>query len=162
MTLRLRVPIADEAVELSAIGVRSKAFWGYDAAFMAACRDELTVTPADLADPRKIWRLVEVDGRIAGYFGVVPYDEDSRGSSCEIGALFVEPGDIGSGLGRLLFDALVGLAASHGYRRLVIQSDPNALGFYEAMGAIRIGERASDSIPGRSLPLLEMKLSPTD
>jgi len=161
VTVRLRVPIADEAVELSAIGTRSKAFWGYDAAFMAACRDELTVTPADLADPRKIWRLAEVDGRIAGYFGVVPYDEDGSGSSGEIEALFVEPGNIGSGLGRTLFNALVELARSYGYRRLVIQSDPNALGFYEAMGAVKIGELASDSIPGRSLPLLEMDLSPT-
>ena len=162
MTRCLRAPTIDDAAELSAIGVRSKAVWGYDAAFMAACRDELTVTPADLTDPGKIWRLVEVDSRIAGYFGVVPYDEDGSTSSCEIEALFVEPGDIGSGLGRMLFDALVELATSHGYRRLVIQSDPNALGFYEAMGAVKIGERVSDSIPGRSLPLLEMDLSPTD
>jgi len=158
VTLRLRAPCADEAERLSAIGVRSKAFWGYDAAFMAACHDELTVTAADLVDPRKIWRLAEVDGRIAGYFGVVPCDEDG---SCEVEALFVEPGDIGGGLGKILFDALVELAASSGYRRLVIQSDPNALGFYEAMGAVKIGELASDSIPGRSLPLLEMELSPT-
>ena len=159
MTVQLRTPYADEAAQLSAIGVRSKAFWGYDTAFMAACRDELTVTPADLADPRKIWRLAEVDGRIAGYFGVVPCDEDRSNGSCEIEALFVEPGDIGSGLGRTLFDALVELAASSGYRRLVIQSDPNALGFYEAMGAVKIGERASDSIPGRRLPLLEVELN---
>ncbi len=156
--MHLRAPRADEAVELSAVGVRSKAFWGYDAEFMAACHDELTVSAADLADPQQIWRLAEVNGRIAGYFGVIPYEEDG---SCEIEALFVEPDDIGSGLGRILFDALVELATSSGYRRLVIQSDPYALGFYEAMGAVKIGELASDSIPGRRLPLLEMELSPT-
>jgi len=155
VTLRLRVPCANDAEQLSALGVRSKAFWGYDAAFMAACRDELTVTPADLADPRNIWRLAEVDGRLAGYFGVVPCGEDG---SCEIEALFVEPGDIGSGLGRTLFNALVKLARSFGYRRLIVQSDPNALGFYEAMGAVKIGQRASGSVPGRSLPLLEIEL----
>lgn len=42
--------------------------------------------------------------------------------------------------------------------RLVCQSDPFAEGFYLAMGMSRIGERASASIPGRKLPLLEMTL----
>ena len=42
--------------------------------------------------------------------------------------------------------------------RLTILSDPYAAGFYERNGARLIGEAPSDAIPGRSLPLYEIKL----
>ena len=40
----------------------------------------------------------------------------------------------------------------------MIQSDPNAEGFYLAAGAKNIGVRESASIPGNQLPLLEIVL----
>lgn len=43
----LRAARADEVDGLTALAFRSKAFWGYDDTFMAACRDELRVDPAD-------------------------------------------------------------------------------------------------------------------
>jgi hypothetical protein len=33
-------------------------------------------------------------------------------------------------------------------------ADPNAAGFYERYGAVRIGEAPSDAVPDRLLPLL--------
>ena len=48
-------------------------------------------------------------------------------------------------------------AAAAGAGRMVIQSDPHAEGFYLHMGARRVGERASDSIPGRVLPLFVLE-----
>ena len=39
-----------------------------------------------------------------------------------------------------------------------ILADPNAAGFYERNGARLIGTAPSDAIPGRSLPLYEIKL----
>ena len=121
---------------------------------MRACGDELTVSAKSLADPSEYWQLAEVDDRIAGYIGVVPVSADIA----EIEAMFVEPEFIGTGVGRHLFIAARDAAKAQGYTCLSIQSDPYAAGFYEAMGAERIGDRPSDSVPGRSLPLYELDL----
>ena len=43
---------------------------------------------------------------------------------------------------------------------LTILADPNAAGFYERNGAVRIGEAPSDAVPGRLLPLYELRLIP--
>ena len=45
--------------------------------------------------------------------------------------------------------------------RLTILADPNAAAFYERAGAVRIGEAPSDSVPGRLLPLYEVRLDST-
>ena len=42
----VRAARAAEAGDLTELALRAKASWGYDAAFMAACRDELTMTPS--------------------------------------------------------------------------------------------------------------------
>ena len=43
MPLTIRTPRPDELSSLSDLCFRSKAVWGYDAAFMEACRGELTL-----------------------------------------------------------------------------------------------------------------------
>ena len=47
----------------------------------------------------------------------------------------------------------------------MLEADPNAEGFYAAMGAIRIGERKSPAAqeiePGRTLPLMRVELDPS-
>lgn len=55
-------------------------------------------------------------------------------------------------------DAARALAAKHGATASNIVSDPNAERFYLAAGGVRIGERASESIPGRYLPEFEIPL----
>lgn len=140
----------DDRECLSALAVRSKAHWGYDDQFMAACRDELTVTPGDV-DSGLTW-LAEQDNKIVGFYGLVPEDGDG-----DLAFLFIEPAAIGSGVGGALFTHMLATAARAGFNRVTIASDPQAEGFYQRRGATRIGEIASDSIPGRSLPLLEIR-----
>ena len=43
---------------------------------------------------------------------------------------------------------------------MTILADPNAAGFYERNDAVRIGEAPSDAVPGRLLPLYELRLIP--
>ena len=50
MEIKIRKARPDEAAEITALSIRSKRSNGYDEAFMAACREELTVTEDDLAD----------------------------------------------------------------------------------------------------------------
>ena len=81
--------------------------------------------------------------------GVVPVVEDR---------LFVEPDALRRGVGQALLDAVADIARAEGAARLIILSDPNAAAFYERMGAVRIGDAPSDSIPGRTLPLFRLDL----
>ena len=45
-----------------------------------------------------------------------------------------------------------------GFKRLIIQGDPNAEKFYLASGAKRVGEQESASVKGRYLPLFHHDL----
>lgn len=74
--------------------------------------------------------------------------------SVELTHLFVEPGQLGQGIGAALFAAALRWTRNRGRRELLIASDPNAIGFYERMGAVKAGLVPSDAIPGRMLPLL--------
>lgn len=149
-SVRLRAARDDEAETLSLLALRSKGHWGYDEAFMAACADELRMNPGEMAARRAT--VAEEDGALLGFTtleGEVPQGV--------LGMLFVEPEAIGRGLGRLLYQHVMDRARELGFDRLTIDADPNAEPFYLAMGAVRIGEVPSGSIPGRVLPLLEAR-----
>ncbi|MDI5966037.1 GNAT family N-acetyltransferase [Streptantibioticus silvisoli] len=151
--MRIRAARPAEAAVLSALALRSKAHWGYDEAFMAACRAELTFGPERLSAGRALVAQAP-DGQPAGYAAL-----DGEPPAGELGALFVDPPFIGQGVGRLLYDRMIATARRAGFTTLTIDADPNAEGFYRAMGAVRIGATASGSIPGRELPLLEVTLA---
>lgn len=152
----LRPARSADAERLTDLAMRSKAHWGYDEAFMAACRAELTITPARIE--REVFIVAEQDGEIAGCAGF-SFAEDSGGiATGEVEDVFVEPASIGSGLGGRLMTALLEAARARGLRRLFVDSDPNAVGFYENQGFRRIGEAPSGSIPGRTLPRLVQSL----
>ncbi len=143
----LRPARPDEAALLSELALRSKGYWGYDARFLESCRAELTLTPHDLAEQRAT--VAERDARVAGFYllaGPPP--------TAELRQMFVDPEYIGSGVGRRLWRHALYTAAGAGIRRITIDADPFAEAFYLAMGAVRTGEVASGSIPGRVLPQL--------
>ena len=152
----LRPARPEESAALTALAVRSKAYWGYDEEFMRASTAELMVTPEHVvAEPTYV---AETNGRLAGFYMLEPL----ASGDFEVDFLFVEPGLIGRGCGKALFEHAMRTAAAAGARRVVIQSDPNAEAFYLRHGAKRIGARASASISGRELPLLEVRLVPRD
>lgn len=151
--MEIRPARAGEAAALSALALRSKAHWGYDAAFLDACRAELTLRDDELASRRTL--VAEVDGGVAG-FGTLE-GEPPHG---ELGMLFVEPVAIGRGVGGALLAALVDRARGLGFTRLAIDADPFAEAFYLAHGAVRVGVVASGSVPGRVLPQLELVVTP--
>ncbi|WP_063798617.1 GNAT family N-acetyltransferase [Nocardia sp. NRRL S-836] len=148
VTLRRARP--DEAGVLTALVRAAKAHWPYDAAFLAAVRDELTVRPGDL----ERFVIAERDGVVLGCYGI-----GGTPPAGELTDLWVAPGVIGTGLGRVLWDHAVASAA--GYEYLDIDADPYAEGFYLRMGAERIGESPSGSIPGRVLPRLRVWINGT-
>jgi GNAT superfamily N-acetyltransferase len=142
----LRPARPEEAEALSELALRSKGHWGYDAAFLARARPELTVRPSDIE--RFVIRVAEERGRVLGFSAV-----DIDGAPAELLALWVDPVAIGTGVGRALLHDALGTAAEHGAGGLFVESDPNAEGFYLHHGARRLGERRSSSTK-RLLPLL--------
>lgn len=149
--LRLRTPQLHELPALTALCLRSKAVWGYDDAFMTACRAELTLTPHDLATSHL--QVAELDGGIAGIAQVT-----LEGDAAHLEKLFVETDVLRTGAGRQLFVWASTAARELGARTLVIDSDPGAAAFYRRMGAVDDGVVASGSIPGRWLPRLVLAL----
>jgi GNAT superfamily N-acetyltransferase len=146
---KIRPARPGEARALSALALRSKAHWGYDDAFLATVRQSLTVSEADLRSAPVF--VLEADGAPAGFYRVVGAPPDG-----ELSDVWLDPTLIGRGLGRALFQHALDTAASRGFTRLVIESDPNAEGFYAAMGAQRIGERPSPVDEHRKLPLMRI------
>ncbi|MBO0913105.1 GNAT family N-acetyltransferase [Streptomyces laculatispora] len=151
--MRVRPGLPSEAAELTGLALRSKGHWGYDEAFLAACRDELTMAPADI--DRRRTAVAEEDGRVLGFTTL-----EGAPPAGVLGMMFAEPDALGRGVGRLLFGHVVAEARRLGFARFTIDADPNAEGFYRAMGAVRIGATPSGSVPGRELPLLEFTLTP--
>jgi GNAT superfamily N-acetyltransferase len=152
--IRVRHARPDEAAHLTALGLRSNAYWGYDAAFMAACVPPLTVTARQIAASDERYFVAEdATGLVQGYAALRVRIDDA-----ELTSLFVEPGAIGQGYGWRLWQHAVEVACSLGARRLRIEADPFAEAFYLRQGAERIGETPSDAIPGRLLPLLSFTI----
>jgi GNAT superfamily N-acetyltransferase len=142
-----------ESESLTALCVRSKAHWGYDAEFMRLCMAALTVSEASIAAGR-VLVATDAAGRTIGTVSVA---ED--GDLAELALMFVDPPAMGGGTGRTLFEEAVSLARRLGYRRMTILADPNAAPFYERMGARFVRNAPSDAIPDRSLPLYEYDLT---
>ncbi|WP_338696526.1 GNAT family N-acetyltransferase [Streptomyces sp. Q6] len=153
-TVRIRRARPDEAAELTALALRSKAHWGYDEAFMAACVAELTLAADEIA-ARRTAVAESDDGRVLGLAtleGAPPHGE--------LGLMFVDPEAMGLGVGRLLFAHVRATAAATGFTTVRWAADPNAVPFYEAMGGRRTGAIPSGSVPGRTLPLMELTVRP--
>ncbi|MET9291602.1 GNAT family N-acetyltransferase [Streptomyces sp. NPDC003077] len=149
----IRAARPDEAERLTELALRSKAYWGYDPAFMEACGEELTLREADVEPCRT--HVYERDGRLLGL--VTLEGEPPEGV---LGMCFVEPSAIGQGIGRRLMEHARSQARRLGFDRLSIDADPNALPFYLAMGAVQVGTAPSGSIPGRELPRLSLAVAP--
>ncbi|MEM9056550.1 MAG: GNAT family N-acetyltransferase [Pseudomonadota bacterium] len=152
---RIRRATVDDCERLTELALRSKAHWGYSKAFIAACRDELTVRPARLAHDTYTCFVAERDGATQG-FGAV--DQLPCGT-WELDALFVEPASIGTGVGRALLAHATALVREAGGTELRIHGDPHAERFYLAAGATLIGYSESGSIPGRMLPTYTLALA---
>lgn len=119
---------------------------------MALCREELAIHEHTLGE-RDIW-VAESQGRILGFFGLEPPAD----GVAIVNPIFVEPNLQQSGVGRSLWQKLEERARLAGAGAIGLDSDPNAVGFYEKMGCRVTGWSPSGSIPGRMLPRMEKPL----
>ncbi|WP_417496768.1 GNAT family N-acetyltransferase [Maricaulis sp.] len=150
--IRLRPARPGEEAALSALCLRSKAYWGYDAAFMDAVAPYLRVT-GDAIREGHATVAESADGVV---LGVCQIDPAGHGGALDL--LFIEPEAIGTGAGRALFEHAKAQLKALGLPVMTILSDPYAEAAYLHMGARRVEMRASDVFKGRELPWLEVTL----
>ena len=151
MAEQLRDARHDELESLTELCLRSKAMWGYDDAFMAACRAELTLQPAEVQSTHL--QLAVAEEAAVGLVQIAIVAKEAH-----LLKLFVEPRRVRTGIGRLLLDWAIERARSLGARQMTIEADPDAAPFYRRMGANLAGLAPSASIPGRMLPRLILNL----
>ena len=150
----IRRAVPADAARLTAIAHAAKRHWGYTDELIELWRDDLTVTASTIDED-----LVHcaVDGaRIAGFYALSCAEPEFA-----LEHMWVDPPDMGGGLGAALLRHALATVRAHGGTSLRIVSDPNAEGFYRRMGAERIGEEPS-APAGRTLSLLVFPMSADD
>ncbi|MFJ7586459.1 GNAT family N-acetyltransferase [Streptomyces sp. NPDC097617] len=155
--VKVRAARPAEAQDLTGLVMRSKAYWGYDADFLAACAEELRIRADDVTSRR----IVVAESERGEVLGVASLE--GAAPLAVLGLLFVEPSAVGQGVGRLLYRDVLRRAAELGVRRLVIDSDPHASGFYRAMGAVApdpVGSPADGARGGSALVRFEVTPAP--
>jgi len=140
----------DEGPALSILALLAKAHWGYDEAFLEQCREELTITRERIG--RERIRVAEVEGEVAGFAAV----SVSIGKA-ELCDLFVHPRYIDRGVGQFLANDTLLYICRHGIPLVSVEADPNTTEFYARQGFTPCGQVPSHTIPGRNLPLMELR-----
>ena len=150
MDIQIRRANPDEAPVLTELAHAAKRHWGYPERWIENWHADLTVTKEFIAD-NYVFVAVS-DNEIVGCCALVLGD-----SVAELEHMWIKPKRMGDGVGRALFTHLKERAAQLDRCALEISSDPNAEGFYERMGARRIGEVRAD-IDGQTRVLPRMRL----
>lgn len=153
MTVHLSTATPNMAAGLTALTIRSKLHWGYDAAFIETFRDELTVTEEAIRNDRVT--VLRERQRVGGYAHLRREDDET----VELVSLFIDPWAIRRGFGTILWRDAIDWARGAGFRRLVIESDPHAEGFYRSLGAEEEARRESAVMPGRYLAVMAFFLT---
>jgi len=151
MDVHIRRATPDEAATLTAIAHAAKRYWGYPEEWIEHWKVDLTITPDFIAD-NEVFVAIMGDG-IAGCCALVVYD-----SLAEIEHMWIKPEHIGAGVGRALFDQVRDRANELHLPALELSADPNAEGFYERMGAARVGEVRAD-MNGQTRLLPRMRIT---
>ena len=142
----------DRSRTLSAIAFDAKRYWGYPERWLELWAPLLTITPEFIRTHDTF--TVELDGTAVGFYALSFGPERAS-----LEHLWVLPQAMGRGVGAGLFRHALKRCRAAGARVLEIESDPYAQGFYEHMGAHKVGEvRADVDGQPRSLPVLEINI----
>lgn len=139
-----RAEAADEP-RLREIAGASKGHWGYDAGRVSSWAAAL-----EFDGRAETWAAVVADAVVA-WAALLPGP-----SVCVLDELWVEPPYFGRGIGSVLFRHAVDRARRLGANWLQWESEPDAVGFYEKLGGVRVGETLTSW--GRPLPVMQYEL----
>ena len=136
----------DDWVEARRLFEEYAASLGFDLAFQDFDR-EIASLPGDYASPQGAILLAEDDSGVAGCVALRPFADET----CEMKRLYVRPAHRGSGLGKLLAEAVLAEARVRGYRSMRLDTVPGmeaAMALYRSLGFREIGPYRANPIPG--------------
>ena len=153
VTVAIRRAHPGEAEQLTAIAHAAKRHWGYPENWIEKWSADLTITPEFLAN-HEVFVAIANNG-IAGCCALVV-----TGTLAEIEHMWIKPEHMGSGVGRALFEHARDRARELQLAVLELSADPNAEGFYERMGAERVGDvpAGMNGEAARVLPRMRINL----
>ena len=153
MQATLRPATGEDADALTDLAHRAKAHWGYSASWMREWDAQLTILPGYI-DMHDVW-IAEQDRAIVGMCAL-----EDRGARWMLEHVWVEPSRHRAGIGRTLVMQALQTARDRHARVVELLSDPYATGFYEKLGARRVGDVPAPmpGARGRTLPRYEFDL----
>jgi GNAT superfamily N-acetyltransferase len=144
----------DDAATLTEIAFAAKQHWRYPERWIENWHDMLTIKPEFIGD-RETYAAI-VDNQTVGFYAL-----DRKEFRADLVHMWVLPDWMGQGVGRALFHHALARTKALGFRELEIESDPNAEGFYQRLGARRVGvSRKELDGEQRELPLLIYEIDP--
>lgn len=145
----IRSATAGDVPALKQVYWRAKSAHGYSAEEMAEFAAEVDLTLTEATVGSNTFAIAEIERRPVGFAGLLDLGEPD---ALHLEFLFIDPDAQGKGVGRGLFTWAVDEAGRRGYAAIAFQSDIHVTGFYERMGAIKVGERPSTVLPGAMIP----------
>ena len=142
----------NDAIKLTEIALKSKAFWGYSKELIENWQKDLTVTSTMISECT-VYKFL-VDNVIAGFYVMNP----PKNKSIELEMLFVLPEFLGKRIGKQLLYHSFNKAKQQQSEAMTLLADPNAVPFYTSQGFYEIDKKES-SIVGRFLPVLQKDLT---
>lgn len=150
--ISIRRALPEEAAILSQIAFAAKSYWGYPERWLEQWKPQLTFN-SKYFEENESW-VAELNGISVAFYTLLEKDGNAW-----VEDLWVSPELIGKGIGKSLFLHALNISRQRGFKKLQLEADPNAVGFYEKMGMYKIGERQYE-LEGqlRILPKMEIKL----
>jgi GNAT superfamily N-acetyltransferase len=137
--MHVRAAFPNEAQDLTALALRSKAHWPFDPERLKRYRPQLEVHADDI---RAGGVFVAVDeDRVIGFYALSPNSE-------RLYFLFVEPAFIGRGIGKLLWRHALATARGRGWTSITLYADRfAAAAFYRHQQGRVVGTMDSELGP---------------
>ncbi len=153
MRIKIRRAQPEDADTLTQIAHAAKRHWNYPKEWIEAWKPDLTIT-ADFIANNEVFVATGED-MVVGCCALV-----IAGTLSEIEHMWIRPEQMGTGVGRALFEHARDRARELGLPVLELSADPNAEGFYEHMGATRIGDvpAGMSGEEDRVLPRMRVRL----
>ena len=130
MDITIREALPHQATDLSDIALKAKGYWGYSSEQLDLWRKEfLTVSP-EYVKANRVWVAAVDTQQLVGFAAI-----EQSGEEAILEHLWVLPAYIGRGIGKRLFFHVAATIP-----RFVFTSDPHADGFYQKLGAQKIGD----------------------
>ena len=139
-----------EGERLRDIAIAAKAHWGHDLDWVREWAARGDFSPRALRERTAF--VAEADGRVVGWAAV-----SEHGESAWLDDLWVDPGWMRRGIGARLFRHAAEHARRLGAARMEWEAEPNAVGFYERMGAHWVRDQPPNEW-GRVVPVLQVDL----